>query len=178
MHAILQRRYSVLAKCLPFLLRVLVCTVHAENAKERPAIFENALMDALTMKNFLSILFACLICLGLGACGESDEFVGVWEGKMGSGLLASSSRMAVLVQIKRASSENRYYVKTIAKTEKIPTNPVFQKVMILSDLTAVLENGRLKFEDGSLAEIDPKTGKLHMDGTVFTKTSHAIEIVR
>lgn len=84
--------------------------------------------------------------------------------------------MGVLVQIKRASSENKYYVKTITKTEKIPTNPVFQKVMILSDVTAVLEDGCLKFEDGSIAEIDAKTGKLHMNGAVFTKTNYDIEI--
>lgn len=35
--------YSVFEKCWQILLRVLVCTVHPENAKERQAISENAL---------------------------------------------------------------------------------------------------------------------------------------
>lgn len=130
------------------------------------------------MKNALVVLLACLFCIGLNGCGESDKFVGVWEGKMGPSLLVHSSRMTVLVQIKRARSGNKYYVKTFTKTEQIPTNPVFQKIMILSDVTAVLEDDHLKFEDGSTAEIDPKTGKLHMDDTVYTKTNYDIEIIK
>lgn len=137
---------------------------------------ENLLYHLPRLHSVFAIAFACLLCIGLSACGESDKFVGVWEGKMGSSLLVSSARMAVLVKITRAGPENRYRVRTITKTEKIPTNPVFQKAMILSDLTAVLEDGRLKFEDGSTAEIDPQTGKLHMDGTVFTKTDYDIEM--
>ena len=35
--------YSVFAKCRSFLLRVLVCTVHAENAGKEPIISGNAL---------------------------------------------------------------------------------------------------------------------------------------
>lgn len=35
--------YSVFAKSCPCLLRVWLCTVHAESAKERPIIDENAL---------------------------------------------------------------------------------------------------------------------------------------
>lgn len=129
------------------------------------------------MKTTEAVLIACLLCFSLSACGESDKFVGVWEGRMGPALLASSSRMPVFVQIKRSSSENKYYVKTIAPTERIPTNPVFRKAMILSNVTAVLEDGRLVFEDGSTAEIDPKTGKLHIDDMILTKTKYDIDII-
>lgn len=128
------------------------------------------------MKYMVAVLFCCLLCFGLSGCGAEDKFVGVWEGRMGSPLLVSSSRMPVLAQIKRTSSENTYRVRVVAKTEKIRTNPVFEKVLLLSDSIAVLEDGRLVFADGSTAEIDPQTGKLHMDGTVYTKTDYDIDI--
>lgn len=128
------------------------------------------------MKYISVALLACLICVCLSACGESDKFVGVWEGKLGSDLLHPSSRMTVLAQIKRTTS-GKYRVKVISKAEKIPTNPVFEKVFVLFDNTAELDGGSLKFEDGSTAEIDPKTGKLRMGDVDYTKTNYDIEII-
>lgn len=127
------------------------------------------------MKTALLIVSACLLCVCLSACGDSDKFVGVWEGKLGSSRLVASSRMTVLAQIKRGAS-GKYRVRVVSKTEKIPINPVFEKVVVLFDDTALLEDGRLRFEDGSTAEIDPKTGKLHLGDVIYTKTDYDIEI--